>query len=39
MSSTEQDMKKFTPVGHNTNSVVETFVAVICNQLSNIAYI
>ena len=39
MSSGEQDTNKFTLVGHNTNSVAETFVrivVVICNQLSNI---
>ena len=33
MSSSEQDMSKFTLVGFNTNSVAETFVVVICNQL------
>ena len=36
MSSREHDMNKFRPVGHRANSVAETFVAVICNQLSNI---
>ena len=31
--------KTSTPVGHNTNIVAETFVAIICNQLSNMPYI
>ena len=39
MSGREQNNYKFTPHGHNINSVAETFVAVICNQLSNIPYI
>ena len=31
-------MNKFIPVGHSTNSVAETFVAVICSQVSNIPF-
>ena len=32
-------MNKFTPDGRSTSIVAETFVTVICSQLSNIAYI
>ena len=39
LSSTDQDMNKFTSVGQNTNSVAETFVAATCDQLSNIPYV
>ena len=39
MSHWEQDMNKFTPVGRSTNGVAETFIVVICYQLSNIPYI
>ena len=35
MSGREQNNYKFTPHGHNINSVAETFVAVIYNQLRN----
>ena len=39
MSGSEQDMNKFTPDGHNTNCVAETFVAVIYNQLMKYLFV